>query len=98
MVDAPDDPMEKAVSRLWQHRTIRHGERSIVLAILLRTQDWRPLDAPWWRGKQASIIGADVNGNFVFRHCDGSVRFWDHGLQSDEVLAPSVKAFVTMLA
>jgi len=36
--------------------------------------------AHWWRGKEVCIIGADLEGNFLLRHCDGTVRYWDHGL------------------
>lgn len=89
------DPIDRAIARLWQRRTFLHGERNIVIACLVRTADWRPLRADWWRGKEACIIGADLDGNFLLRHCDGTVRYWSHQLQADEVLAPSVRDFVS---
>ncbi len=45
-------------------------------------------------GKEASIIGGDERGNYILRHSDGSVRLWDHARGADEVLAPSVRAFL----
>jgi hypothetical protein len=96
MTERPD-PIEKAMRHLHVRRTFRHGERDIVVACLIRAADRRPLEAPWWRGKQVSILGADLEGNFLLRHCDGTVRYWDHRRQADEVLAPSVREFVSRL-
>ena len=90
------DPIDSAMKQ-WHRRIFRHGDRSIVVACLIRTIDWRPLNAPWWRGKEVSIIGADLDGNFLLKHSDGSVRLWDHRSQSDAVLAPSVRDFVAGL-
>ena len=56
-----------------------------------------PLMAPWWRGKEASLVGADVNGNFFLRCSDGSVRYWQHSEQSDLLVAKSVKKFASGL-
>ena len=88
------DPIEHAHARLWPHRTFRFGDRSMTIACLIRTADWRPLDAPWWRGKQVSIIGVDLGGNFFLRHSGGAVLYWDHRLQADTVVAASVREFV----
>ena len=76
----------------------RRGDRKIVVACPIRELDWRPLKAQWRQGKEACIIGADLSGNFLLRHCDGSVRYWDHQSQTDVVLAPSVRAFVAELS
>jgi hypothetical protein len=89
------DPFERAIQQLWHNRTFRHGDRTIEIAVLIREVDWRPLKASWWRGKEACIIGADLAGNFLLRHCDGTVRYWDHQSSTDSVIAPSVKAFAT---
>jgi hypothetical protein len=59
-------------------------DRELKIAFLIRDADWLPLKAPWWRGKEVYIIGADLDGNFILRHCDGSVRLWDHSKQTDE--------------
>ena len=93
MEDQPD-PVDKAIRNLWQRSVFQRGGRKIVVACLIREPDWRPLKAQWWRGKEACIIGVDLSGNFLLRHCDGSVRYWDHQSQTDVVLAPSVRAFV----
>lgn len=96
VMDQPD-PIEQARVRLWPHGTFRHGERAITIAFLIRSADWRPLAAPWWRGKEACIIGADLDGNFFLRHCDGTVRYWDHRLQFETVVASSVREFVASI-
>ena len=56
-----------------------------------------PLIAEWWQGKEVTIIGVDVNGNFFLRHSDGSVRYWVHEKQSEVKVAKSVKEFVRHL-
>ncbi|SRR5713101_6945551 len=91
------DPIESAIRRLSFNRTIWHGERRITVACLVRTEDWRRLQADWWRGKEVCIIGADLDGNFFLRHCDGTVRHWDHRLQTDVVIARSVRDFVARI-
>ncbi|MDH2381615.1 hypothetical protein [Bradyrhizobium sp. CER78] len=72
-------------------------DREIKIAFLIRGDDWLPLRAPWWRGKDVSIIGADLDGNFILRHCDGSVRLWDHSEHADEILASGVVDFCKRL-
>jgi hypothetical protein len=96
MSDA-DARFDKVAQRLWERRTIPHSPQDIVLAFLIRTEDRRPLDAPWWKGKQVSIIGVDLKGNFLLRHSSGAVHYWDHAKQQDEVLAKSIGDFVGML-
>jgi hypothetical protein len=54
-----------------------------------------PLEAYWWRGKQVHIVAVDVDGNFFLRHCDGSVRYWDHSKKEDVVAFKSVKEFAS---
>src|ERR1051326_359235 len=83
-----DDEFDRAVDNVAWCRTVHIGERRVDIACLIRTGDWRPLKAPWWRGKEVSVIGADIDGNFFLRHCDGSIRYWDHRLQTD-VMWPS---------
>jgi hypothetical protein len=88
------DSIDDAIERLWQRRAFRHGDTTIVIACLLRHNDWRPLKAPWWRGNEVYLVGVDLLGNFLLRHSDGTVRYWNHQMQADTVLAPSVRAFV----
>jgi hypothetical protein len=86
--------IDRAVRDLGVRRTFRQGPHNIVIAALVREADWRPLQAPWWRGKEVCVIGADIDGNFFLRHCDGSVRHWQHALQADIVLTRSVAEFI----
>ena len=91
------DPVEKAMANLFWKRNFFHGDKKLMVACLIRDEDIRPLDAPWWRGKEAYLIGVALDGNFFLRHCDGSVRYWDHMKQTDEVIAPSVREFMMNL-
>ncbi|MES2933105.1 MAG: hypothetical protein V4805_06425 [Pseudomonadota bacterium] len=81
----------------WRRIVSLPDGRQVTVALLLREEDWRPLDAPWWREKQASIIGADIDGNFFLNHCDGSVRYWDHKTQANIVVARSVREFARLI-
>ena len=89
-----EDHVLRAVTALGVRRIFRKDGITIELAILAREEDWRPLKAPWWRGKEVSIIGADLGGNFFLRHCDGTVRYWEHGQGADIVVAKSVREFL----
>ncbi|HAB17453.1 MAG TPA: hypothetical protein PLX89_10325 [Verrucomicrobiota bacterium] len=91
------EAIDRAQANLSWRRTIRHDGREVTIALLVRDADWRPLHALWWRGKEVCLIGVDVDGNFFLRHCDGSVRYWDHRLQTDAVVAPSVREFVSRI-
>ena len=96
-MQTPPAPIESARRELYLRRRFPRGTTHIVIACLIREDDWRPLVAHWWRGKEVCIIGADLEGNFLLRHCDGTVRYWDHRTQTDEVLAPGVRAFAEKL-
>ncbi len=61
-------------------------------------QDGNYRDFKQGDAKEVCIIGADLSGNFLLRHCDGSVRYWDHQSQADVVLAPSIRDFVARLS
>jgi hypothetical protein len=88
-----EDAIDRAIKGLHPRRLARLPDREVIVACLIRTDDWKPLKAPWWKKKEASIIGVDTSGNFFLQHCDGSVRYWDHKAQSDTTIAPSVEAF-----
>jgi hypothetical protein len=88
---------DRAIDRLFERRTLSLADRAVVVACLIRPSDWRPLDAPWWKKKQASIIGADLSGNFFLRASDGTVRYWSHQSQSETMVARSVRKFLDML-
>jgi hypothetical protein len=90
-----NDFLDEAVKNLGVKNRFQVGERQIILACLLREDDWRPLLAEWWKGKQVSIIAADIDGNFFLSHSDGSVRYWNHQTKTDEVVSSSVKSFIS---
>jgi hypothetical protein len=91
------DPIKKALRRLRTPFAFPVGDRNLVIACLVREADWRPLKAPWWTKKEACVIGADLDGNFFLRQCDGSVRYWEHKVQADTVIARSVREFLSRL-
>jgi hypothetical protein len=92
-----DEQFDRAVDNVGWRRTVHIGHRTIQIACLIRTGDWRPLKAPWWRGKEVTVVGADIDGNFFLRHCDGSIRHWDHRLQKDEIVAKSAGEFAALI-
>lgn len=77
--------------------TIELGDRRVRLLFLLPESLWRPLRTTWWQGKEVSLIAGDERGNYILRHCDGSVRLWDHLKGEDEVIASSVREFLAGL-
>lgn len=87
--------LEKAIENLGIYRLYKDDERSFSLACLLREKDWRPISAPWWSGKSASIIGADLSGNFIILHCDGTVRLWVHNEGQDVKITNSLSGFLS---
>jgi hypothetical protein len=93
-----DEQFNRAVDQIGWCRTLHIGDRRIEFTCLIRTGDWRPLKAPWWRGKEVCVIGADLDGNFFLRHCDGSIRHWDHRLQKDIIVAKSASEFAGLIA
>ncbi len=92
-----DEAIDTARNDLWTKNRFRCGDKTLVVACLIRPEDTRPLHVSWWRGKEVYLIGVEECGNFFLRHCDGTVRYWDHSEQSDTVIAKSVRDFVTAL-
>ena len=92
------DLTEREISTTLLHAdTFRFGDREIHILFLLPRALWRPLRVSWWKGKEVSLIGGDDHGNYLLRHCDGTVRLWDHSRGVDEIVAPSVRAFISGL-
>jgi hypothetical protein len=90
-----DPVLDKAASRIGVNPIFDFDGKEIHVVGLF---SWSPpLVAKWWRGKQVTIIGVDVDGNFFLSHCDGSVRYWEHSKGSDVVVAKSVKEFASKL-
>jgi hypothetical protein len=88
---------EQITAKLLRADTFPAGDRQVRVLFLLPSTLWRPLRASWWTGKEAYIIGGDEHGNYILRHCDGTVRLWDHARREDQVLTPSVRAFFSGL-
>ena len=57
-----EELVDRAVANLGVQHTFEKDGRAIRIAVLVRVADWRPLVAPWWRGKEACIIAADWKG------------------------------------
>jgi hypothetical protein len=90
-----DLALETAASRIGVKPIFELDGREIHVVGLF---GWSPpLIAKWWRGKEVTIIGVDVDGNFFLRHSDGSVGFWEHSKKSEMVVAESVKEFCSRL-
>ena len=68
--------------------------RRVRLVCLIRLEDTRPFRAPWWTGKDVSLLAVDVDGNFALRHCGGQILFWDRESQATSTIAPSLLDFV----
>ncbi|MGN7437244.1 MAG: hypothetical protein ACTHOO_01275 [Alcanivorax sp.] len=88
--------LEKAVKLLPLNDTFALEDRKAQIVAIM--PDMRPLDAPWWTGKEVYLIAVDVDGNFFLRHCDGSVRYWDHKTQTDVTVSKSLKEFVKLIS
>ena len=56
-----------------------------------------PLVAHWYRGKAASILAVDVDGNFFLRHCSGAVLYRNHVAETTTEVSGSVREFVSQL-
>jgi hypothetical protein len=89
--------LNNAIENIGLKRKYIHQGISYVIAFLIREEDQRPLSAPWWRGKSASVVGADINGNFFLHHCSGTVLFWDHVAKEETLIANSLMEFLNGL-
>jgi len=91
------DLLESAIKNLGLKRKYTHDGVDYIILLLVRDCDQRPLSAPWWRGKSATIIGGDINGNFFISHCSGKLLYWNHSTQNSVVIANSLKDFLSGL-
>ncbi len=89
--------LEKAIKNLGLVRLIRTKERDIRLVILLRMDDWKHLVAPWWKGKSASIVAVDIDGDFVLCKSNGDFVVWDHKLGKELFLANNLSGLLSKL-
>ena len=86
--------IDAAINNLWLRRRYVADEITIDLALLVREADQKQLSAIWWRGKPASIIGVDVNGNFVLSCAGGEVKLWHHIQGKTLFLSKSHREFI----
>jgi hypothetical protein len=96
-MDNQSQAVERAIAKFHQRNIFKKGDRNFEVSLLFPSSSWRPITEKWWRKKEACVIGEDPIGNLFLSVCDGTVRFWDWKKQEDEVLAPSVRAFLTAL-
>ncbi|HEU0143366.1 MAG TPA: hypothetical protein VFQ47_01155 [Nitrososphaera sp.] len=94
-MDNESQVVERAIAKLNQRRIFRKGDKLFEVRSLVPVSLWRPVKADWWRKKEAYVIGEDAFGNLFLRVCDGTVRFWDQERQEDEVIASSVREFLS---
>lgn len=89
--------LDKAINNLGLKRKYSYNGVNYVISFLVRDSDQRPLSAPWWKDKSATIIGADINGNFFIHHCNGKVLYWNHAEKNSVAIANSLKDFLNGL-
>lgn len=89
--------LEKAIENLGMIRLIKLDKREIRLMILLKKEDWKNLAAPWWKGKSASVVGADIDGNFLLSKSSGEFVLWVHSLQEEFYISNKLGEMLAML-
>ena len=97
-METEDQTINRAIAKLPARRFFKKDGVEYEVSSLVPIHEWRPLREIWWKKKEACVIGQDSYGNLYLRVCDGTVRFWNHETQADEVLAPSVRKFVSSLS
>ncbi len=86
--------IETAIKNLWFRRRYVTDEISIDLALLVREADQKQLSATWWQEKPASIVGVDINGNFVLICTGGEIKLWHHAQGKALFLSKSLREFI----
>lgn len=87
----------RAINSLSFKRLVVVEGRTIEIVLLVHPEAVRPMTAGWWSGKEASIIGADVTGNFFLRQSSGAVGYWHHAESRLAPVAPSVRDFIALI-
>jgi hypothetical protein len=90
--------IDKAIANLHQRCMVKSHDQEFEVRSLVPYSQWRPISEPWWKKKEACVIGEDSCGNYYLCVCDGSVRFWDHETGDDQLLFSSVRDFLTALS
>ncbi|PCJ15437.1 MAG: hypothetical protein COB04_13175 [Gammaproteobacteria bacterium] len=91
------DQLSKAIENLGMNRLIRVEDREIRLAILLRKEEWRHLSAPWWKGKAASIVGVDLDGNFLLCKSSGEFIIFEREGLKETLTSKNLGGMLSML-
>jgi hypothetical protein len=96
-VSSEAEAVELAIAKLGERFVFRNGDRRVEIRSLIAVSSWRPVKEDWWTKKEACVVGEDQLGNPILRVCDGTVRLWDREKREDEVLASSVRDFLSGL-
>ncbi len=91
------DQLDKAISNLGIIRLIKLKDLEVRLAILLEGEKWKNLSAPWWKGKSASIVGVDIDGNFILSKSGGEIVLWIHNQQKEKHISSKLSNMLAML-
>lgn len=91
------EQLKKAIKNLGMIRLLKLESREIRLAILLNKEEWKHLSASWWRGKSASIVGVDLEGNFILCKSSGEFVLWVHQLSSEIYISHNLTEFLSKL-
>lgn len=93
-----EDATVLAINKLEMQRCVIVEGKDVEIALLVHPEGQRPLVAPsWWSGKEVSIVGADVAGNFFLRQSGGSVGYWIHEEGRLAMVAASVRDFIASI-
>jgi len=94
-MQAKDEYLEQAAANISFTPIFEFEGREIHVICLL---SWSPpLLAHWYKGKAASLLAVDVDGNFFLRHCSGVVLYWNHSSETSVEVSRSVRDFVSRL-
>ncbi len=91
------EQLKKAIKNLGMIRLLKLESREIRLAILLNKEEWKHLSSSWWKGKSASIVGVDLEGNFILCKSSGEFVLWVHQLSSEVHISHNLTEFLSKL-
>jgi hypothetical protein len=95
-----NDLLNNAIKKLGKKHFFRDPNNNLNIKVELiypNANRWRPLRIDWWRGKQVYLIGEDVDGNYIVRHCSGAVYYFDLNNKKSTEISNSVKDFLSKL-
>jgi hypothetical protein len=89
--------LEKCIQNLGVRRSISFEGSVFKLACLVRDEDRRPFQAPWYKGKQSYLVAVDDDGNFYLRHSGGYIFRASPNSSEQLTIAKSEEEFLSML-